>query len=269
LGSGEISFEIGAARVVATATRLSDAVSPLQCVLVRLRSSPSLTPGVGRSLAARLSRELRAPVTAIRGCSQTLLGGALDETERARRFVEMVGHNVEQLESIAEDLCAFAQIEPTWILENRRAVDVRPVLGSAARSHAHSVLRRGVAVRANPVADRVVVAAVPQLFERSLQGVVGELVRVARRGEEVTCAATRPESRSIAEIAIRREPGRVVPRAERGSDLAEDSDSLRMETVREVVHCHGGWLKACGSEGRLDSVTMFWPLWVPPLEGAA
>jgi hypothetical protein len=147
---------------------------------------------------------------------------------------------------------------------------VRPVLGSAARSHAHSVLQRGVAVRANPVADRVVVAAVPQLFERSLQGVVGELVRAARRGEEVTCAAIRPESRAIAEIAIRREPGRANPRDGAGRDLAaEDSDTLRMETVREVVHCHGGWMKTRGTEGRLDSVTMFWPLWEPPVQGAA
>ncbi len=266
LGSGELSFELGETWLTASATRLSAEVSSHPTVLLRLRATVQAEVGAGRALAARLSRELRAPVTAIRGCSQTLLGGALDETERARRFVEMVGHNVDQLEVIAEDLCAFAQIEPTWIRENRRAVDVSPVLGSTARSHAHSVIRRGVAVRALPVADKVVVAAVPQLFARTLQGVVGELVRLAKRGDEIVCKAVRPAVRSsdapaIAEIAVERQSGQAPSGSAGFRDTEVSPESLRMETVRDVVRCHGGWLRARGGDSRLDSITLFWPLW--------
>ncbi len=273
LGSGELSFELGEVWLRASATRLSASVSSEPTVLVRLRYCGSAELGADRDLAARLSRELRAPVTAIRGCSETLLGGALDEVERARRFVEMVGHNVDSLELLADDLSSFAQIHPEWIRANRRAVDVRPVLGATARSHAGAIIRRGVVVRAAPVADPVLVAAVPELFERSLRGVVGELVRVAKRGEEITCTAACPvpssgEGRALAEISVHRvSDGDSVGASAGAADTS--SSSLRMETVRDVVHCHGGWLATSRVQGHVDTIKLFWPLWEAPCAGSA
>lgn len=263
LGSGELSFQLGEQWITARATRLSDSVAVEPSVLVRFSTCAAARIGAGRDLAARLSRELRGPVAAIRGCSQTLLGGALEETERARRFIEMMDYNADQLEVMADDLDAFAQIQPEWIRDNRRAVAVRPILGGAAKAQAATVIRRGVAVRALPLSDDIVVAAVPQLLERSLQGVVAEVVRAARKGEEIICGAgcvdAQPtsEASSIAEIVVERRGGDGgVPRD--GEDLA---GSLRMETIRDVVRGHGGWLAARAVAGRLEAVKMFWPLW--------
>ncbi len=263
LGSGELSFQLGEQWITARATRLSDVVSAEPSVLLRLSTCAPARTGVGRDLAARLSRELRAPVAAIRGCSQTLLSGALDESERARRFIEMVEYNADQLAVMADDLDAFAQIEPEWIRDNRRAVDVRPILGGAVKAQAATVIRRGVAVRALPLSDDIVVAAVPQLLERSLQGVVAELARAARKGDEITCGAGRvdaqPASDSplIAEIVVECSGGDAgSPR-----DGGISAGSLRMETIRDVVRGHGGWLASRAVAGRLEAVRMFWPLW--------
>ncbi len=260
--SCEVELEAGDRRLTALVTRLSEQAGATASVLVRIRAFGAA--GVGRDLAARLSREMRAPLAAIRGCSETLLGGAIEESDRTRRFLEMMEHNADQLELLAEDLSAYAQVEHGWVRENRRAVDVCPILGSTARSQASSVIRRGVAVHAVPNDRRVVVAAVPQLFERSFRGVVAEVVRVARRGEEILCAArcTRAEQAParVAEIVVERDPqpaaGQDAPR-----EVDMSAASLRMDTIREVVRVHGGWMRASGAQGQINSVRIFWPLW--------
>src|SRR5262249_6687227 len=45
---------------------------------------------IRRDFVANVSHELRTPLTAIRGYAETLLGGALDERERARRFLGVI-----------------------------------------------------------------------------------------------------------------------------------------------------------------------------------
>lgn len=237
-----------------------------QMILVRLRRTAGDGRPAGRELAARLSRELRDPVAAIRGCSQTLLSGALDEAERARRFVEMMDHHADQLEEMADDLGAWAQILPEWVRDHSRPVDVVPALGGAARHHSAAILRKGVSVRAVPPSANVVVAAVPELFERSLNGVVGEVVRASTRGEEVTCAAAPmadPGDRgtALAEIEITRGRRAAASTCRPAVNEVEGRVSLRLETIDEMVRVHGGWLSAERSAGRLDGVRLYWPVW--------
>src|SRR5439155_1079655 len=53
---------------------------------------------VRTEFVANVSHELRTPLTAIHGYLETLLGGALEERENARRFLEIVFRHTERLE---------------------------------------------------------------------------------------------------------------------------------------------------------------------------
>src|SRR5262249_58170790 len=59
---------------------------------------------VRTEFVANVSHELRTPLTAIHGYLETLLGGALEEPEHARRFLEIVFRHTERLRRLLHDL---------------------------------------------------------------------------------------------------------------------------------------------------------------------
>ena len=60
---------------------------------------------------ANVSHELRTPLTAIHGYLETLLGGALEEPDNARRFLEIAFRHTERLGRLLDDLTDLSNIE--------------------------------------------------------------------------------------------------------------------------------------------------------------
>ena len=59
---------------------------------------------VRTEFVANVSHELRTPLTAIQGYLETLLDGALEEREHARKFLEIVFRHTERLGRLIDDL---------------------------------------------------------------------------------------------------------------------------------------------------------------------
>ena len=66
---------------------------------------------VRTEFVANVSHELRTPLTAIQGYLETLLGGALEEREHARRFLDIAYRHTERLGRLLNDLTDLSNIE--------------------------------------------------------------------------------------------------------------------------------------------------------------
>jgi two-component system phosphate regulon sensor histidine kinase PhoR len=77
---------------------------------------------IRRDFVANVSHELRTPLTAIRGYAETLLAGALADTEHNRRFVEIIQAHAIRLNNIASDLLTLSDLE-----SGRRDVEPGPI----------------------------------------------------------------------------------------------------------------------------------------------
>jgi len=66
---------------------------------------------VRTEFVANVSHELRTPLTSITGYLETLLGGALEEPENARRFLEIVFKHTERLSRLLDDLLELSSLE--------------------------------------------------------------------------------------------------------------------------------------------------------------
>ena len=66
---------------------------------------------VRTEFVANVSHELRTPLTAIHGYVETLLGGALEEPDHARKFLEIVHRQTERLGRLINDLTDLSNIE--------------------------------------------------------------------------------------------------------------------------------------------------------------
>jgi len=66
---------------------------------------------VRRDFVANVSHELKTPITAIKGCVETLEEGEFGIPEEAARFLSMMSGQVGRLEAIIEDLLSLSRIE--------------------------------------------------------------------------------------------------------------------------------------------------------------
>src|SRR5215831_4244853 len=66
---------------------------------------------VRTEFVGNVSHELRTPLTAIHGYVETLLGGALEEPENARKFLEIAHRQTERLGRLINDLTDLSNIE--------------------------------------------------------------------------------------------------------------------------------------------------------------
>jgi len=69
------------------------------------------TERMRRDFVANVSHEFKTPLTAIRGYTETLLGGALQDPKIATEFLHIVERNARHLESLVSDLLTLARLE--------------------------------------------------------------------------------------------------------------------------------------------------------------
>ncbi len=66
---------------------------------------------IRRDFFANVSHEIKTPLTAIKGYVETLLSGALEDKEVARRFLEKVFRNATRLQSLVQDILSLSHVE--------------------------------------------------------------------------------------------------------------------------------------------------------------
>ncbi len=66
---------------------------------------------VRRDFVANVSHELKTPITSIKGFVETLLEGAINNPEEAKRFLDIIARQTGRMDAIIDDLLALSRIE--------------------------------------------------------------------------------------------------------------------------------------------------------------
>jgi two-component system phosphate regulon sensor histidine kinase PhoR len=77
---------------------------------------------VRKDFVANISHEIKTPITAIGGFADTLLEGALDDREHARKFVETIKANSRRINSLVDDLMTISKLELGVIKVEKSAI---------------------------------------------------------------------------------------------------------------------------------------------------
>jgi len=138
---------------------------------------------IRRDFVANVSHELRTPLTAIRGYAETLLGGALADTENNRRFVEIIQAHAIRLNNIASDLLTLSDLE-----SGRRDVEPGPISVEEAVNTALLTVEpeariRGVHLVRGSVSDALITGHSLRL-EQALVNLLDNAVKFNKPGGE-------------------------------------------------------------------------------------
>jgi two-component system phosphate regulon sensor histidine kinase PhoR len=80
-----------------------------------------------KEFVANVSHELRTPLTVIRGFTETLRDGALNDPVAAPRFLATINKHVDQLQNLVSDLLELSKLESSPEMPRRVSVDLAAV----------------------------------------------------------------------------------------------------------------------------------------------
>ena len=130
---------------------------------------------VRRDFVANLSHEMKTPLTAIRGFSETLLDGNLDGPPEARRFLGIIRQHAVRLSHLTDDLMRLARIEAGKLEAEPVPVRIETVVESVLESARLKAGDRSLAAR---VADDArPVETDPTLLTEILQNLVDNAIQ--------------------------------------------------------------------------------------------
>jgi two-component system phosphate regulon sensor histidine kinase PhoR len=222
---------------------------------------------VRTEFVANVSHELRTPLTAIQGYLETLLGGALDEPEHARRFLEIAFRHTERLGRLLNDLTDLSNIELGKVSLRRAPTPLATVVESVLAIIAPKARESNVALAA-AVPATITVHADHDRLAQILINLVDNAVKYTPSGGEVTVRAR--STGDQVEIAVT-DTGVGIPRADlpriterfyrvdkaRSRELG--GTGLGLAIVKHLVLAHGGELTIESEEGRGTTVRVTLP----------
>ncbi len=220
--------------------------------------------------AANVSHELRTPITNIKGYVETLLQVDLDDSERRRKFLEIIHRNTVRLSGIVEDILTLAFLEEP---ESRQTLELKPI---AVREVVHEVVDAlGTAAAARSiqlgvtVPDDAVVDANRSLLEQALANLVSNAIRYSGEGTAVRieCAVERDRVRISVHDQGPGIPSKHLPRlferfyrVDKARARTQGGTGLGLAIVKHIATIHGGSVDVASQVGSGSCFSLLLPV---------
>ncbi len=224
---------------------------------------------VRTEFVANVSHELRTPLTAIQGYLETLLAGALEEPEHARKFLEIAFRHTERLGRLLNDLTDLSNIELGKVSLRLHSVSLVDVVDSVLAIIKPRAEAGDVTLTSNVPRNLPLVRADHDRLAQIMINLVDNAVKYTPPGRHVTVRAQGHQAGMIAVTVAdtgvgisRTDLPRVTERFYR-VDKARSRElggtGLGLAIVKHLVLAHGGELAIESELGRGTEVTFTLP----------
>jgi two-component system, OmpR family, phosphate regulon sensor histidine kinase PhoR len=206
---------------------------------------------VRRDFVANVSHEFRTPLTAIQGFAETLLAGAIDDSQNRTRFLEIILEHSRRLARLTEDLLVLSKMDAERLELEIRRLGVSQLIEScfetAQRRGAEKDLRISVSLPPN-LPD---IAGDRRRLAEVLQNLLDNAIQYTLPGGQIIVSAESAEKEIILTVS---DTGIGIPKADQPRiferfyrvDVARSREAggtgLGLAIAKHLVEVHGGRL---------------------------
>jgi len=229
---------------------------------------------IRQDFVANVSHELKTPITAIKGYVETLLDGALDDRDNARRFLGIVIRQANRLDAIVDDLLTLSRIEDRENKEDIALVagEVGPVLENALQTCAVHADDKDIILEAEcdeelfaPINQPLLEQAVINLLRNAIAySPAGSLVTLRcqgsrnMQGEEFVHFSVSDNGPGIAREHLPRLFERFY-RCDKARSRDQGGTGLGLAIVKHIAHVHHGTVEVESTPGKGSTFTLTLP----------
>jgi two-component system phosphate regulon sensor histidine kinase PhoR len=222
-----------------------------------------------RDFIANISHEFKTPLTAIQGFAETLLGGALEDDQNRRRFLEIIREHALRLGRLTDDLLKLAQIEAGQMQRETQPVTVAGIIGPCMEVARIRAEQKGLSLEAEYDSKLPVLFGDARSYQEILQNLLDNAIRYTSAGGQIRVKAVAEKSNIVISVA---DTGIGIPKADQDriferfyrADAARSRESggtgLGLSIVKHLVEAHGGRIRVESEVGQGSTFYVHLPL---------
>jgi len=200
---------------------------PRNNIVVEIRSTPLTAEGrsgvvlvlhdvtelrrlgnVRREFVSNVSHELKTPLTIIQTATETLLDGALEDTEYAKRFLKRINEQGTRLHELIVDLLQLARVESGEHAFYFSNVAISPIIASVAEELSALAHSGQVELLVEPVEEEILVKADQSALRTILENLLTNGLKYTPAGGKVTVTWRRDHAHALIQV---RDTGVGIP----------------------------------------------------------
>ena len=224
---------------------------------------------VRKDFVANVSHELRTPLTSIKGYVETLLDGAMEDSDALRRFMTSIQHHADRLQALVEDLLQLSRIESGRYEVEFTACHLDRVSERVAEIFAKQIDRKQLVFSLRFETDKPA-RGDPDLMERALSNLVDNAVKYTEKSGSIVIRTVERDDEIILSVA---DTGPGIPsdalpriferffRVDRARSRALGGTGLGLAIVRHTMELLNGkaWVESRLGEGATFYLSL--PVW--------
>ena len=205
---------------------------------------------IRRDFVANVTHELKTPITAILGAAETMIGGAKDDPDDSKKFLDMIAKKSNLLNSLVDDLLVLARLENEF---DHEKLDLSPgkivdVLNSSVKSCREQADSRNVHIFCK--CDPEIEAKInPRQLEQAAINLIDNAIKYSDSGSQITIKAETTQDEIVISVVDQgcgiesKHLPRLFERFYR-VDKARSRDiggtGLGLAIVKHIALAHGG-----------------------------
>ncbi|MGA1794289.1 MAG: two-component system histidine kinase PnpS [bacterium] len=156
---------------------------------------------IRQDFVANVSHELKTPVTIIKGYAETLLDGALNDTQNAREFVEIIHSDADRLARLIDDLLDLSRIESGRLDLSFQSCSITAITERVVAELNRQAGERGIAIRVDIPRNIPKIRADEAAIAQVLLNLIDNAIKYNKTKGTVTISAQEAGTHIKVEIA--------------------------------------------------------------------
>ena len=213
------------------------------------------------------SHELKTPLTSIKGFTDMLASGMVASPEDQKRFITMIGVEVDRLIDLINDILKLSELESVAIDQCEERSDANAVAQSAVELLSPSA--KQAEVRLTLSGEEAVVAVPEGRLKELMLNLISNGIKYTEPGGSVTVQVRTQDGRAVLTVA---DTGIGIPeeaqsrvferfyRVDKGRARKNGGTGLGLAIVKHIVQLYGGTVRLESEVGKGSTFTVTLPL---------
>ena len=223
--------------------------------------------GIRSEFTANVSHELKTPLTSIKGFTEMLSSGMVASPEDQKRFITMIGVEVDRLIDLINDILKVSELESVAIDQCGERTDVLEVAKETADLLAPAAREGGVSLSVSGLSAMV---AVPRSrVKELLLNLMSNGIKYTEKGGKVDAAIQLKDNQAVITVT---DNGIGIPaeaqsrvferfyRVDKGRARKNGGTGLGLAIVKHIVQLYGGTVALESEVGKGSTFTVTLPL---------
>ena len=194
-----------------------------------------------------LSHDLRTPVALIKGYTEALTDGVVNDKEQINKSLNIIHSKADQLENMINDLINYMKLNTTDWLHKLEYVSIYPIIMEFAEAceSASSVYKRNITKHID-INTESKVRMDKKLFDRALENLFSNALRYTKEGDSIEISAV--QDKASISIAVKdtgcgiseKDSSHIYDIFYRGTNSRREAGmGIGLSVVKSIIDTHG------------------------------